>query len=359
MLALGALLAGCGRIGPEPSTTPTTAAQTAASTTATTTGPPDTPVLAEAGDGTGPAPDLETGVDAEFVCQRGDRRSDGRVERVELTEASGLAASRAHNGVLWAHNDSGQAAGLFAIDLAGRDLGFFALTAGGQPVDALDVEDVAIDGSTIYLADVGDNGRRRGSVTIYVFDEPEPGADGAVEVVRSIEVTYPDGPTDAEAVVVDPIDRVLVILSKDLDDVTAPTRIYSVPLPIDQTGDVSVEAELVGSLDVASISAGSSSISIGGLLFPGAVTGADLSPAADLVVLRTYGSAWLFTRSAGQSVVEALGGEPCEGGAAGETQGEAIAFLPEGDNHGGTVRYATLGEGLQQPVNLTTIGAAG
>jgi len=41
-----------------------------------------------------------------------------------VRESSGVAASRAHAGVLWTHNDSGDDAYVYATDLAGADRGF-------------------------------------------------------------------------------------------------------------------------------------------------------------------------------------------------------------------------------------------
>ncbi len=352
-LALSLVIGACGGAGSDPSAPPALGSETTGATSTAAT-PTDSASTSSTSTTSAPAEPIDGG----SACGSSERSSDGRVERVDLTEASGLAASRRHEGVLWSHNDSGSAAGLFAFDLAGRDLGFVALVEDGEPVGARDVEDVAITDGTIYLADIGDNRRRRDAVRIYEFDEPEPGADGTVELGRTIEVRYPDGPTDAEALLVDPVDGVLIILSKDTDDVTAPTRIYSVPLPEASEADPDpVEATLAAELDMASIGAGASSLAIGGLLCPGAVTAADLSPSGDLVVLRTYGSAWLFPRPTGATVVDALAGEPCEGGTAGETQGEAIAFLPDGGD--GAVRYATVGEGLQQPVHLTTFSPGG
>ena len=64
-----------------------------------------------------------------------------------------------------------------------------------------------------------------------------------------------------------------------------------------------------------------------------------------LIAVRTYGSVWLFERGPGQSLAEALAGPPCEGGAAAETQGEAVGFLPSAGD--GQVRYVTVSEGDQ------------
>jgi len=305
------------------------------------------------------------GARGDGACGTASVSSDGRVVRAELTEASGLAASRRHPDVLWAHNDSGSAAGVFAVDLAGRDLGFFALVDGGRPADVVDPEDLAIVDGTLYLADIGDNGRQRDLVQIHVFDEPAPGSDGTVEATRVVRVRYPDGPTDAEALLVDPVGGELVLLSKDSEDKSAPTRLYTVdPEAADAAGgDASVvEATLAGTVDVAALTARSTAggFNPAALLFPGAVTGADVSPEGDLVAVRTYGSVWLFRRAPGQSLADALQGPACEGGAAAEGQGEAVAVLPSPGGAGETaVRYATVGEGQAPPVNLVRVEVGG
>ncbi len=281
------------------------------------------------------------------------------MERIELTETSGLVASRRHRGVLWATNDSGQRSGIYAIDERGRDLGFFALTEGGAERSTVDVEDLAIADDTIYLADIGDNARRRDTVAIHVLAEPEPGGDGDVDVVTTVEFRYPDGPTDAEALIVDPDRDELVILSKDLDDPSGPTRLYTVPLPADSGDGASgaggggiVEATAAGVLDVVALTEASEGFSLSSLLFPGSVTGADLSPTGDLVALRTYGSVWLFRHRPGQPIAESLTAtEPCEVGAAAEAQGETVAFLT--GSAPGTIGYVTISEGGNPPVNAS------
>lgn len=313
--------------------------------------------------------DTSGDLDDDSACPVIERSATGAVERVELVETSGLAASWRNDGVVWAINDSGQRAGLYAMGPDGSDLGFFALVRGGADVAAVDIEDLAIADGTLYLADIGDNGRRRPTVMIYAVDEPELGGprqavgdidgevDGEVEVKAAIEVRYPDGRTDAEALMVDPIRGELVILSKDLDDGSAPTRIYTVPLDPSASQEAVVDATLVGEIDIAALTASSNGFSLSTLLFPGSVTGADLSPDADLIALRTYGSVWLYRRDLTASVADALlSGVLCEVGSASEQQGEAVAFLPvsPGDTSSGrVVRYVTVSEGQNPPVNLS------
>src|SRR2546430_17398958 len=45
----------------------------------------------------------------------------GTFHSPRVKESSGIAVSRAHSGVLWTHNDSGDDAYVYATDLAGAD----------------------------------------------------------------------------------------------------------------------------------------------------------------------------------------------------------------------------------------------
>lgn len=324
-------------------------------TTASSASTPSTSGIAAATSTTAAPP-------AGFACETLEASPTGVVARVELTEASGLVASSAEPGVLWSHNDSGDGATVYAVGLDGRDLGRVQLVAGGEPVPALDIEDVALVDGSIWLADVGDNLAGRTSVSLHRFSEPTVSADGppidlTVEIDRSIELRYDTGPTDAEAVLVDPVSGDLLILGKDLDDPEAPTGLFlldGTALDAEDPGPMTLTR--VAALDVAAMTATSRRISIGAMLYPGAVTGADITPSGDLIALRTYGAVWLFDRQPGQALVEALGGPPCEVGAPAETQGESIAFLPPDPGDGpGEIRVATIGEGDAPPVNVTRV----
>lgn len=276
------------------------------------------------------------------------------VQEPGLVETSGLAASVQHDGVLWAHNDSGSAAGVYAVGLDGSHRGFFALDG----VSGVDVEDMALVDGRMYLADIGDNSRRRATIEIHVFDEPTPTAPGdatqrSVGPVATVTARYPDGPTDAEAILVDPVDGELLVLSKDLDDGDAQTRLYAVPLEFDTAEPV--EMTLVGSVDVGGLNSQSTEFSITAILFPGQVTAADVSTDGRIIALRTYGSVWLFPRRPAQTMAEALDGIPCEGGTAAEGQGESIAFLPPSHDDPGSASYVTVSEGAGQPINIVTV----
>ena len=75
----------------------------------------------------------------------------------ELVELSGLVAGKKNAGVLFAHNDSGDAPRFFAMDLEGKALGRFEL----EGATAIDWEDLALGpcgaDSCVYLGDVSTN----------------------------------------------------------------------------------------------------------------------------------------------------------------------------------------------------------
>jgi hypothetical protein len=126
-----------------------------------------------------------------------------------IPEASGLAISRRVPGRLWTHNDSGQPE-LFTLDHGGR------VTA-RVPVAGAEVEDweaVATGpcpaGDCLFIADIGDNDAVRPFVTVYRLEEPadSPPSSLAADVVRA---TYPDGPRDAETLLVTPDGRLFIV----------------------------------------------------------------------------------------------------------------------------------------------------
>lgn len=120
-----------------------------------------------------------------------------------LTESSGVAASRTQPGVLWTFNDSGNDPILFATDTLGRDRGAFRVTGATN----VDWEAIAQGPcgtrQCLFIGDIGDNEGRRHDVVIYRFPEPRLSggarASPATAAVTALRVRYPDGPHDAES----------------------------------------------------------------------------------------------------------------------------------------------------------------
>ena len=154
--------------------------------------------------------------------------TNGTVNIAGLTEASGVAASRNNANVLWTHNDSGHPAQVFALDTQGRLLGTYAIPGN------TDNEDIGIGPGPVtnvlylYVADIGDNSASRSSIKIYQIPEPAVYArqytnpiTAMMKGARTITLTYPDGPRDAEAIFIDPS-----------SDASRPVRSQSHPCPM-------------------------------------------------------------------------------------------------------------------------------
>jgi hypothetical protein len=118
----------------------------------------------------------------------------------DIQEASGLAVSRRHPGVLWSHNDSGNAAVLFALNVSGAITGRVRV-----PVRTRDWEDISAArcgaNDCLYLADIGDNQAARLTIQIYRIPEPAP-SDAETAPPEIFNATYADGPHNAEAMFV-------------------------------------------------------------------------------------------------------------------------------------------------------------
>ncbi|MET4924016.1 WD40 repeat domain-containing protein [Streptomyces sp. PSRA5] len=138
-----------------------------------------------------------------------------RITDPRITESSGLAASRAHPGIYWTHNDQDKPL-IYGIDSrTGATVATITMRGVGEPRD-MEAISVGADGA-VYVGDIGDN--LNGSwdhVWIYRFPEPERLADATVDATQ-FTVKYADGPRDAEALMVHPTTGRVYIASKNED----------------------------------------------------------------------------------------------------------------------------------------------
>ncbi|MFV5994494.1 WD40 repeat domain-containing protein [Streptomyces sp. NPDC056231] len=138
------------------------------------------------------------------------------IEDPRITESSGLAASRAHPGIYWTHNDSGDGPYVYAVDSrTGKTVATITMRGVGRPRD---VEAISLgpDGN-LYVGDIGDN--LNGSwdhVWIYRFPEPKVLKDATVRATQ-FDVKYADGARNAEALMVHPKTGRVYIASKNED----------------------------------------------------------------------------------------------------------------------------------------------
>ena len=229
------------------------------------------------------------------------------VQDKQLDELSGLAVDAA--GV-WGIADDGKRTEVHRLDPADCSI----VDTRTARIDPRDTEDLAVgpDGA-LWVADTGDNERQRDTVAVIVL--PERGEP------RLHRLVYPDGPHDAEALLVDG-SGVPVIVTKDA---TRPAGIYRTDGQ--PTGEGPIPLVRVGQLTLPpSDTIGGPLGGLGSRLVTGAAATADRR----VVALRSYTDAWLYPAPDGDVVAALTGAAPVQVPLPDEPQGEAIAFLPDG-----------------------------
>jgi hypothetical protein len=156
---------------------------------------------------------------------------DRVVRDPRVSESSGLAVSGRESSWLLTHNDSGADAEVFAIDPQGRTRATYRLAG----VTARDWEGMARVGSgsasTLYLGDIGDNRNSWRNIAVYVAPEPQGSGRLTTKAMR-YRLTFPDGPRDAEALMVSPRNGRVYVVAKRL----AGAAIYLAPADLRSTG---------------------------------------------------------------------------------------------------------------------------
>ncbi|MDQ3990209.1 MAG: hypothetical protein M3291_13645 [Actinomycetota bacterium] len=258
-----------------------------------------------------------------------------------LDELSGLATDGQH---WFAVGDSGSRLEVLVLDpqtCAVADV----VTNG---VDPYDVEDLALgaDGA-LWLADTGDNYRIRRTVALHRL-----GTDGDVTTFRLV---YPDGPHDAEALLLDSTGLPHLVTK----DIIGASGVYRPAGPLAAPGPTPLQR--VASLQLGPTDTPGGPLGLGSSL----VTGAGVSPDGTVLALRTYTDAYLYGAPGGD-VVAALRRPPIRIPLPHEPQGEAVALAADGTllsgSEGGApiraVRRATALLGVLLPAPSAVTGPA-
>ena len=247
----------------------------------------------------------------------------GRLQRAEINEASGLVASRSNSQAYWTHNDSGGKSKLFLLNDKGEDLGVFTL----EGIKARDWEDITLGPGPkagvnyLYVGEIGDNKAEYDEKMIYRFVEPDVSQVTspvnkviANKEIETIRFQFPDGNRDAETMMIDPASKNIYIITKREENV----RVYVLRYP-QSTQDLNT-LEQVGTLGFHKIIAG------------------DISPDGKEVLIKDYGNVYYWKRSGNEPIEELLSTTPTRLPYTVEPQGESIAWKLDG---GG---YFTLSE---------------
>lgn len=231
------------------------------------------------------------------VAPKADRPTVDRVVRdPAISEASGLAVSGRDPARLLMHNDSGDAAVVFAVGKNGRTVATYRFDG----VTARDWEGMARVGtgnqSTLYLGDIGDNRSTWRNIAVYIA--PQPPGDGRLSVTATrYRLQFPDGPRDAEALLVSPTTGRIYVVSKRLTG----AAIYLAPNDLRSTGFNQLTRWRSA---------------------PAFVTDGAFAPDGSRYALRTYTSAFIYDASSGaqQARIE-LPAQP---------QGESLTWTADG-----------------------------
>jgi hypothetical protein len=260
----------------------------------------------------------------------------GRLQRRDMDEISGIAASRINEDLYYVHNDSGDTSRFFAILPSGQVKSVIYFK--GDPRERYgvhDCEDIAVGPgpvpgkSYVYMGDIGDNYSVRNYITVYRMEEKTAWVNDSIakaDDAAPIHFRYPDGPKDAETLMIDPIEKLICIISKRQDSVT----VYTSPLDY-KTNDTLVLTKRCR------------------LYFPGVklfrwITAGDISKDGEQVLVKSYIKVYYWKRRGNTPIWKTLQKRPQILPYTQEKQGEAIGFTPDGKG------YYTTSEGVYSPI---------
>ena len=259
----------------------------------------------------------------------------GRLSDRFMNETSGIAASGIFKDMFYVHNDSGDESRFFIISPDGKL--HHTLKYDGNNGDD-DFEDIAVGPgpakgkSYVYVGNIGDNSAEREAITIYRFEENRSWLKGSVANIKAqkLYLQYPDGPKDAESLMIDPIDELFYIVTKRTDTV----RIYTSPLAHKPNDTLSLTYR-------------------GKLFFEGTkpfkwITGGDVSKDGDDVLLKSYDKVYYWNRRGKEHLWKTLQRKPKILTYQVEKMGEAIGFAADAKS------YYTVSEGVYAPVYYYT-----
>ncbi len=248
----------------------------------------------------------------------------GMLRDPDIGESSGLVASRRSPGALWTHNDSGDEPYLYCLDARIASCGVWRVAG----ADAFDWEDIAMGPGPrpgeqyLYVGDIGDNIGQRREIVVYRVPEPAAGRGGAPPTKAAPAVTmeaerlrlrYPDGPKDAEALLVHPATGDVYVVTKSASE----TTVYRAAAPLSAATITSLRP--VGTVRLGT-----------GVRGPEAVTGGDISPDGTRVALVTYASGYELVVPTGAAFDAVWDQTPAPVDLGLRLQGESVAYRLDG-----------------------------
>jgi hypothetical protein len=244
-----------------------------------------------------------------------------------LAELSGLVEV---GDQLLAVNDGGDQVAVHLLDAACQ-----VVDVHTAAVDPYDPEDMALgsDG-TVWLADTGDNNGTRPTVALIALR-----IDGTTGVFR---LSYPDGPHDAEALLLAP-DGTPYLVTKE---VLGASKVYRPAAALVDGGTVALAEVAAVNLTLTGTPGGP--VGRAGQLL---ITGGAVSGDGTRLALRTYTDAYVWPLT-GSDIPAALAAAPVRVALPESPQGEAISFTA--DNQ----QLVVASEGLPSSLTVVPLPAA-
>lgn len=246
----------------------------------------------------------------------------GRLANTDITEASGIAASKCQPDVFWTHNDSGDDAYIFAFNAAGDNLGTWRVK-NAENDDWEDIAEFKDRSGTcfIYIGDIGDNKLRRDVRTIYRIREPVLSSSDVgstrknareTDAAEQLNFNYADSDQNAETLMVHPTSGDIYVLSKSHEK---PSGVYRLQ---PNFGNGVQRALRIADIKVPSIPFG-------------LLTGGDISPDGRHVVLCDYADGYELTLPDGDNNFDDIWKQqPTEIDLGDRDTGEAVGYSADG-----------------------------
>jgi hypothetical protein len=248
----------------------------------------------------------------------------GKIESNEITESSGIVASKCQENVFWTHNDSGDAAFIFALNLKGKKLGTWKVSGATNK----DWEGIATFQDTktgkcfLYVGDIGNNERLKSEFTIYRVAEPTVSDTDKnsskknspeTETAEAIKIEYPEARHDAETLLVHPQSGDIYILSKRLSGASGVYKLAA-NFSLEKTNTL----KKIADFSVPAVP-------------NGLLTGGDISPDGKRVVVCDYFSAYEIVLPEGtKNFDEIWVQKPLIVELGEREQGEAVGYATDG-----------------------------
>lgn len=248
----------------------------------------------------------------------------GKIKSKEITESSGIVESRCQDNVFWTHNDSGNDALIFALNLKGEKLGTWEVSGAKNRdwEDIATIQDAKTGKCFLYIGDIGNNERLKSELTIYRVAEPQISENDAssskkspskTETAEAIKFSYSDIRHDAETLLVHPNTGDIYILTKSLSSASGVYKLAA-DFSLEETNTLNKIADFT----VPAVP-------------NGFLTGGDISPDGKRVIICDYFSGYEIVLPESAKIFDEIWAQKPLNVALGEReQGEAIGYSKDG-----------------------------